>query len=232
MFELGRRLYYQGIAITQVLNTHDQLDFRVFTLGLHGFLSCTHESGLSNQRTRRITDQIAPENGHLPLGVGNLVILPCAIGFYRFLEPLKVPALQDPQRQAPSGVEGTLVGRAMIMTDQQLRTYNILNPWSREAATDHIPEALEDWGTENSSPPLDLHPVLSGCASSSLNDLLNAIPPEESPFSFDQWKSIGELTDSFIASTGGVFTAAHAYISFWGKTRSPTTLTPGVCVHV
>ena len=136
------------------------------------------------------------------------------------------PHFQSTNVRLPLGVEGALVGCAMILDDSQLRPFHIKKPWAEALANEQGPTALESWSYESTTPPIDDHPTLSADADNALADLLDIIPPEDSPFDFGMWGEIAELTGGYVGKTGDLFGAAHAYMTKWRLARQPTTIQP------
>ena len=64
----------------------------------------------------------------------------------------RCPHFQTPSVRLPPGVEGTVVGKSLLMTDVQLRSFEIRKPWRDLTATDHGPEAREAWLNEAATP--------------------------------------------------------------------------------
>ena len=138
----------------------------------------------------------------------------------------RCPRCQSPNVRLPLGVEGTLVGRAMITTGRKLRNFNVLKPRTRSAALEHSAASLASWDYEHSTPPLGQSPTLPNGASEKLDQLFLTIPPEDTVFSYPLWGKIACETDDYVASTGDVSIASHAHTCGWRKRRNPTTLTP------
>ena len=53
-----------------------------------------------------------------------------------------------------------------------------------------------------------------------------AVPGEDSEYDQDVWLKVVERGDRFIALSGCMYRAAHAYVAHWRATRAPATLTP------
>ena len=136
------------------------------------------------------------------------------------------PHCQLPNLRLPLGVEGALVGRSMLLTDRQLRSFNIKKPRTEQTATALGPDAYDSWSYENSTPELDKPPALSTGAAQSLLQLFRSIPPEDTEFNYETWQEIANATDTYVESVGDLSTAAHAYAAAWRKERNPTTLKP------
>ena len=96
------------------------------------------------------------------------------------------------------------------MNDQQLRTYHVEKPFSREAAAEHSTVAEGSWVYEHSTPPIYYPPLLTHEADRALVELLRAIPQEESPFGFGTWKRISDESDVFVERTGDLSRADRA----------------------
>lgn len=126
----------------------------------------------------------------------------------------------------PGGVFGTVVGRSVLFLDVQLRPFSVDKPWTRSAAENHSLEALTCWEDENNTPSLDKPPHCNVETQKCVDTLLGLIPPEDTPFQFELWAEIPDRKNVFVKSTGGVFEAAHLYVSAWRQSRNPTTLTP------
>ena len=73
----------------------------------------------------------------------------------------RCPHCQEPGLRFPLGVEGTLVGRSMLLPDDELNRFKVEKPWGRLVAVEQGPDAVQSWEYEDSSPPLDLMPVLT-----------------------------------------------------------------------
>ena len=69
----------------------------------------------------------------------------------------RFPRCQPRNVRFPLGVERAMVGRAMILNDQQLRTYNDKKPLARATAEEHSVDAEASWIYEHSSPQWTLH---------------------------------------------------------------------------
>ena len=137
----------------------------------------------------------------------------------------RCPRCQAPNTRLPLGVDGALVGRAMIMTDPQLRSFNISKHWTKTAAQEHSVEAAAACELEQPTPQMDQMPALPPGAAEALDTLFQTIPAEETEFSYPLWNTAAETTDKFIAKSGDLFLAAHAFTCSWRYKRNPTTLT-------
>ena len=137
----------------------------------------------------------------------------------------RCPHCQLPNVRLPEGVYGAIVGRSVLLSDVQLREFKAETPWTREAAAQHGPAALECWEDEENTPPLDEPPECDSATLLCLEELLGSIPEEDTPFCLDTWAKIAYLSDVFVKSAGDLLTAAHLYISAWRRLRGPTTLT-------
>lgn len=167
-----------------------------------------------------------PKTATAPLGWETFPILYSPSVYIDSGNLSRCPHCQAPNLRLPLGVEGALVGRAMILGDRRLRLFHVNKPWTLEQSTKHIPEAQESWMYEQDSPLLDVPPELSKNPRRYLAKLMNYIHPEDSAFAFLTWQTIAAKTDAFIASVGDVFSAAHAYTAFWRSNRNPTTMAP------
>ena len=72
----------------------------------------------------------------------------------------KCPHCQAPAVRLPPGVEGTVVGKSMVMSEVELRSFQVKRPMNQDTAADYGPEAREAWAGEAKTPPLDLPPVI------------------------------------------------------------------------
>ena len=136
------------------------------------------------------------------------------------------PTCQALSIRLPLGVEGKLAGRCMILSDAELRSFKIANPWTKVAAEELGEQAVAAWDYEADTPPLDEGPMLSPGALRALSLLLRGIRGGEYPFSFDVWQAAATLGDIFARECGDLFKAAHAYVAAWRRTRSPSTMAP------
>ena len=129
----------------------------------------------------------------------------------------KCPTCQAPSIRLPLGVDGALVGRCVIMSDSELRSFAIAKPWAKAAAEECGPDALEAWEGENASPPLDQPPLLTTEAQRALKLVFGTIPPIGTEFNMKVWGAISSRVDEFADLVGNVFTAAHAFTALWRK---------------
>ena len=138
---------------------------------------------------------------------------------------LKCPHCQCAAVRLPPGIEGAIVGKSLLLTDVELRSFQIKQPWAESTATDHGPEAREAWMREARTPPLDVPPKLPAKAEEALVQLLKLVPDEDAPFDYDTWKQVALATDEPLKQVGALSVAANAYTCRWRSTRMPTTLT-------
>ena len=139
---------------------------------------------------------------------------------------LKCPHCNAVSVRLPAGVEGAMVGKSLMLSDVELRSFSIKKPWGELTSHEHSVEAREAWMIENSSPPLDNPPKLSSEAEEALVYALQLVPSEDSPFDYEVWTQVAHATDALLRLSGGMSVAAHAYTCRWRSTRHPTTLTP------
>ena len=138
----------------------------------------------------------------------------------------RCPHCGSQSTRLPPGVEGIMVGKSLLMTDLELRSFSIKSPWNAKAASDYGPEAREAWRLESGSPPLDSPPGIDEDTQRLLERVLELIPGENSVFSYQTWQDVAGATDTFLLSAGSLEVGAHAYTCQWRATRKPTTLTP------
>ena len=138
----------------------------------------------------------------------------------------RCPICQETHIRLPPGVQGAMVGKAAIKESHQLRSLLIQDPWAYDSALEISPEAGDEWIAEQSSLPLDLPPRISPENESLVVKLVQSVPTSQSEFTEHEWGKIASMGDELISGIGNLKDAAHCYIDEWGKTRSPTTMTP------
>ena len=138
----------------------------------------------------------------------------------------RCPHCQTNMIRLPDGIQGSLVGKECIKESHMLRELEIQEPWTFDQACQFGPDGALAWQQEKDSPPLDEAPQLKTRDQALLEQLADAIPTPETPFNQHTWDRVSEAGDQLISSTGSLITAAHAFVSHWGKTRKATTLTP------
>ena len=124
--------------------------------------------------------QSFPQNGSHAVGVGIDVVF---LRTNRSIDSENFPRCtrcQPHNVRLPLGVEGALVGRATILNDQQLRTYNDKKPWALATAEEHSADAEASWIYEHSSPTMDSPPGLSPEANQAFWELFLSLPPRRS----------------------------------------------------
>lgn len=127
----------------------------------------------------------------------------------------------------PMGIAGSIAGRSTLLTDPAMRGFAIEKPRRESSASQSGHGAHSAWAYEGATPPLDRPLSLTAARSKALEEYADAVPGSDTAYSLEARSTIAELEDRFVESTGCLYNAAHAYISYWGAFRDPTTLTPG-----
>ena len=160
---------------------------------------------------------LLPQTLTKPLGWKTLMEFasPCVSIDHKVVE--RCPHCQEPRVRLPLGVDGALLGRPMLLTDNELTQFKAEKPWTRQEASEFGSDSIEAWEYEQGTPLLDAMPVLSPSSKSKLEVVLRLIPDEESPFCTTRWGEIAKAMDLYIGSLGDLQTALQAYACTWGK---------------
>ena len=82
------------------------------------------------------------------------------------------------------------------MTDLELRSFQVREPWGRLAAAELGEAATRTWGEENSAPPLDTPPNIGVEATRCLDRVVALVPDEQTEFRPDSWGADPEGRES------------------------------------
>ena len=86
----------------------------------------------------------------------------------------------------------------MVLPDDELNRLKVGEPWARLADVEQGPDAVQSWEYEDSSPPLDLMPVLTPTSLVKLKHAIGLAPSEDTVFCATRWGEISKAMDEYL----------------------------------
>ena len=97
----------------------------------------------------------------------------------------RCPHCQQTGVRLPLGIEGYIVGKSVLMTDPELRSFSIEKQRGEDTARATSDEAHRAWIAEQPAPPLGADVGLSQDQLNLLGEYIQCIPPGESEYDKD-----------------------------------------------